>query len=228
MSDEDEYVPCQGDMVVFDRPPRDQAQRRVFQVVGHDARTGTTTFARLPRALTAQEMAERGARKVPVLSPSELEPDWAGAGHRLAREGAGRRPKIYQLGGSGGYLKMAPADEQAATALAQSAADQSGEPVLLARTGTGELIIGSPEALETAGEGLGAQTLLVVQPGLVGSSSITQRQARELLGSDRARDAVEGALASVPAMPSSAGRVAAEAVLRAVAELFLPEARAGQ
>ena len=51
---------------------------------------------------------------------------------------------------------MVLADEQAALALAQRAADQTGEPVLLAQTGSGELIIGSRGALETAGEGLGS------------------------------------------------------------------------
>jgi hypothetical protein len=82
---------------------------------------------------------------------------------------------------------MLRADEQAALALAQRAADQAGEPVLLARAGTGELVIGSPEVLQAVGEALGAQALLAVQPGLDGSGgSITLRQARELLGSDRA------------------------------------------
>jgi hypothetical protein len=89
---DDEYVPRQGDMVIFDRPPPEGGQHRVlvFQVTSHDAQTGMTTFARLPRALSAHEMAELGARKLQVVPPSELEPDWAGAGRRLAREGAGR------------------------------------------------------------------------------------------------------------------------------------------
>ena len=227
MSDEDEYVPQQGDMVIFDRPPPEEGQPRAFQVASHDAQTGMTTFARLPRALSAHEMAELGARKVQVVPPRALEPDWAGAGRRLAGEGAGRRSKIYQLAGLDGYLRMARADEQAALALAQRAADQAGEPVLLAQTGTGELIIGSPGALEAAGEGLGTQTLLVVQPGLLGSSSgITLRQARELLGSDRAREAAVAALASVTALPASVGRAAAEAVLQAIAELLPPEKKA--
>ncbi len=153
MSDEDEYVPQAGDMVIFDRPPSAEAQHRVFQLASRDAQTGMTTFARLPRALSAHELAELGARKVHVVSPSELEPDWAGAGRRLATEGAGRRPKIYQLAGPGGYWTMVPADEQAALALAQRAADQAGEPVLLAQTATGELIIGSRGALETVARG---------------------------------------------------------------------------
>jgi hypothetical protein len=224
MSHEDEYVPQQGDMVIFDRPPPEGGRHRVFQVASHDAQTGMTTFARLPRALSAHEMAERGAEKVQVVSPGELEPDWAGAGHRLAREGAGGRPRIYQLAGLGGHLRMVQADEQAALALAQRAADQTGEPVLLAQTGSGELIIGSRDALEAAGEGLGTQTLLDVQPGLSGSGgSISMSQARELLSSDRAREAVAAALASVPELPASAGDAAVEAALQAIAELLPAE-----
>jgi|HubBroStandDraft_6_1064221.scaffolds.fasta_scaffold23946_3 hypothetical protein len=223
MSEEAEYVPQQGDMVIFDRPPPEAGQHQVFQVASRDAQTGMTTFARLPRALSAHELAELGARKVQVVSPSEVEPDWAGAGRRLAREGAGRRPKIYQLADLGGYLRMLLADEQAALAMAQRAADQGGEPVLLAQTGNGELIIGSGDAFETTGEGLGTQILLVVQPGLLGSSSITLRQAREFLGSYRAREAVAAALASVPALPASVGSAAAEAVLQAIAALLPPE-----
>jgi hypothetical protein len=65
MSDEDKYVPRQGDMVIFDRPPLEGGQHsvlqhRVFQVASHDAQTGMTTFARLPRALSAHEMTELG------------------------------------------------------------------------------------------------------------------------------------------------------------------------
>jgi len=223
MSHEDNYVPQQGDMVIFDRPPPGGDKHRVFQVASHDAQTGMTTFARLPRAFSAHEMAELGARKVQVVSPNELEPDWAGAGRWLAREGAGRRPKIYQLAGLDGHQRMVPADEQAALALAQRAADQTGEPVLLARTGTGELIIGSHGALETVGEGLGTQALLVVRPGPLGGSGITLRQVRELLGSDRARETVVGVLASVSASLASEGSSAAEAVLQAIAELLPSE-----
>jgi hypothetical protein len=217
MSDEDDYVPRQGDMVIFDRPPPEWEQHRAFQVASHDAQTGMTTFARLPHALSAHEMAELGARNVQVVSPNELESDWAGAARWLAREGAGRRPKIYQLAGLDGHWKMAPADEQAALALAQRAADQAGEPVVLVQTGSGELIIGSRGALEAVGDGLGTRTPLLVQPGLLGSS--TPRETRELLGSDRAHEAVAAALASVPELPASVGSAAAEAVLQAIAEL---------
>lgn len=225
MHDKDDYVPRQGDMVVFDRPPPEAVQRRVFRVASYDTQTGMTTFARLQRALSAHEMTGLGARKVRVLSPSELEPRWAGAGARLAREGAGRRPRIYQLAtDAGGGLRMVPADEQAALALAQRAADQMGEPVLLARTGTGELIIGTSSDLETVGEELGTQILLLVDSGLPGiSGSITLRQARELLGGDHAREAVAVALASVAALPAQASGAATEAVLLAIAELLPPE-----
>jgi hypothetical protein len=232
MSGRDEYIPRPGDMVAFDRTPLEGGrpavpQHRVFQVASHDAQTGMTTFSRLPRALSAHEMTELGARKLQVVSPGELEPDWAGAGRRLAREGAGRRPKIHQFAGLGGYWRMVLADEQAALALAQRAADQAGEPVVLAQTGSGELIIGSRRALETVGEGLGTQIVLVVQPGLPGSGgSMTLRQARELLGSDRAREAVAAALASVPGLPASAGGAAAAAVLQAIAGLLPPEKEA--
>jgi len=93
MSDEDEHVLRQGDMVIFDRPPLEGGQQsvfqhRVFQVASHDAQTSMTTFARLPRALSAHEMTELGARKLQIMSPSELEPDWAGAG---TQAGQGRR-----------------------------------------------------------------------------------------------------------------------------------------
>jgi hypothetical protein len=119
---------------------------------------------------------------------------------------------------------MLRADEHAALTLAQRAADQAGETVLLARTGTGELVIGSPEVLRAVGEALRAQVVLAVQPGLDGSGgSVTLRQARELLGSDRAREAVAAALASVPGPPALAGNTAAEAVLQAVAGLLPPE-----
>jgi hypothetical protein len=116
---------------------------------------------------------------------------------------------------------MARADEQAALALAQRAADQAGEQVLLARAASGELVIGSPDALEAVGEGLGTQVLLAVQPGLSGSGgSITLRQARELLGGGPAREAVAAALASVPGLPAPAGNAAVEAILQAIGELL--------
>ena len=60
MNDDDEYVPRQGDMVIFGRPPPEGGQQTVFQVASHDAQTGMTTFARLPRALQAREMAGLG------------------------------------------------------------------------------------------------------------------------------------------------------------------------
>jgi hypothetical protein len=118
---------------------------------------------------------------------------------------------------------MLQADAQAALALAQRAADQSGETILLARTPTGELVIGTPDVLGAVGEALGARPLLAAYPGLDGSGgSVTLEQARELLGGDRAREAVAAALASVPELPASAASTAAEAVLRAIASLLPP------
>ena len=105
MTDEDQYIPRQGDMVIFDRQPVEEGQRRAFRVASHDARTGMTTFARLPRTLSAHEMTELGARRVRVVPPSELEPDWEGAGRRLATVGAGHKPKIHQLASLGGCAR---------------------------------------------------------------------------------------------------------------------------
>jgi hypothetical protein len=64
---------------------------------------------------------------------------------------------------------MLQAAAQAALALAQRAADQSGETILLARTPTGELVIGTPNVLGAVGEALGARPLLAAHPGLDGS-----------------------------------------------------------
>jgi hypothetical protein len=49
MSDEEQYVPRRGDMVIFDRPPPEGGRHGVFQVASHDAQSGMTTFVRLPR-----------------------------------------------------------------------------------------------------------------------------------------------------------------------------------
>lgn len=226
MRDEEEYSPQPGDMILFGRPPLDDGRKkRLFRVVGHDAETGTT-FEGLPRALSAGELAELGARPTQVKPLGKLKPDWAAAGRRLAREGAGGRPKIHHVFAPsvGGWV-MAPADEQAALALAQRAADQTGEPVLLARAGSGELIIGTHAALEAVGGGLGTQVILVVQPGL--SDSMTMGQLRDLLSSDRVRAAVAVALASAGNSTSPAGDTTAEAALRAIAELLPPEQETG-
>lgn len=223
MSDEGAYVPQPSDTVVFDHPLPDGGKRRLFQVQDHDAQTGVTRLAGFSRSLSAREMADLGAKRVQVVSPGDLVPDWAGAGRRLSREGAGDRPKIYQLAFSrlGGHCMMAQADEQAALALAQRAADQTGEPVLLARIDSGELVIGSPDAVEAVGDGLGMHVMLSVQPGLSGSGgSITLRQASELLGDGRAHEAVAAALTSALDVPASLGDAAAEAVLQAIAGLL--------
>jgi hypothetical protein len=87
-----------------------------------------TSFTGLSRVLSADEMAERGARKISVVAPGELTPDWSIAGRRLAEKGAGNKPKIHHLSPAGGGLRMLQADAQAALALAQRAADQSGVP----------------------------------------------------------------------------------------------------
>jgi hypothetical protein len=225
MSDEGIYIPQQGDLVFFESPPPEWGQTRLFRVADHDSQTGATTFVRLPRALSAHELTKLGARRVPVVEASE--PDWAAEGDRLARDGAGRRSKIHQIARTNigdGHRRMAWADDQAALALAQRAADEIGEPVLLSQTGTGELVIGSPDDLDVAGEGLGTQILLTAKPGLSGSGgSITLRQARELLGGEQAREAVAAALSSVAKLPASAGSAATDAVLRAISELLPPE-----
>ena len=224
MSDDSACVPLPGDMVKFERPPIDQGARRLFRVASHDAQTGMTSFTGLCRALSADEMAERGARKISVVAPGELTPDWSVAGRRLAEKGAGHNPKIHHLSPIAGGLRILQADAQAALALAQRAADQSGETIFLARTATGELVIGTPDVLGAVGEALGARPALAVHPGLDGSGgSVTLGQARELLGSDRAREAVGGALASVPELPAPAASAATEAVLRAVASLLPAE-----
>jgi hypothetical protein len=224
MSDDGAYVPQPGDMVKFERPPSDEGGRRFFRVASHDAQTGMTSFTGLSPAMPAEEMAERGARKISVAAPGEFKPDWSAAGCGLAEKGAGHKPKIHQLSPAAGGLRMLQADAQAALALAQRAADQSGQTILLARTATGELVIGTPEVLGAVGEALRARALLAVQPGMGGSGgSVTLGQARELLGSERAREAVAAALASVPELPASAASTAAEAVLRAIATLLPPE-----
>jgi len=223
MSGEDGLaLPQSGDLMLFDRPP-EGGVGRAFRVAEYDAGTGLTTFAEVGRVptqigpLSAQEIAALGGRKVDVLPPGAVVPDWIGPGRKLARDGAGSRPKIHQLAESQfGGLRMAAVDEQAALALAQRAADQTGERWLLARSGSGELIIGTEDALAEAGEGLGAQVLLAVEPG--SSGSITARQARDLLA--RAVEEAATALASMPGGSALDASTAVEAVLAAIADLF--------
>jgi hypothetical protein len=119
---------------------------------------------------------------------------------------------------------MGGADDEAALALAQRAAADSGAPVVLARASSGHLVIGGTEALGEVSEGLGAQTLLEVQPGLLGDSGcMTVREAHQLLGSDRAREAAAAALAQLREVPGPDDRAAADAVLQAVASLLPAE-----
>jgi hypothetical protein len=214
-------------VVTFERPPDKLSQQRRYRVTWHDDETGMTVLAGFPRALSAQEIAELGGSMTEAITLAEPNPDWAPAGRMLDRAGAGDRPKIHQFHGpsQGGHYWLKPADDQAALALAQRAADETGEPWVLARTASGNLFIGSHGALHEAGEGLGARFLLEVQPGILGDSgSVTLSQARELVVSDRASDAVADVLAAMTGLPDSAVGAVADAVLQALAGL-LPAAR---
>lgn len=85
-------------------------------------------------------------------------------------------------------------------------------------------MIGGTEALGEVSEGLGTQTLLEVQPGLLGDSGcMTVREAHQLVGSDRARAAVAAALARLREVPGPDDQSAADAVLQAVASLLPAE-----
>jgi hypothetical protein len=231
MSTEDEYVPQAGDWFVFDQPPGSGNPKIIFQVTGYDPVTGITTFASDPAypvpGMSAQEMAERGARKLPPpISPDKFTPDWARAGRSLARDGNGDKTKIYQLSQTrlAGQWLMGGADDEAALALAQRAAADSGAPVVIARASSGHLVIGGTDALGEVSEGLGAQTLLEVQPGLLGDSRcMTVREARQLLSSERALEAAAAALAQLWEVPGWDDRAAADAVLQAVASLLPTE-----
>lgn len=139
MSTEDVYVPQAGDWFVFDQPPIRTHGNVIFQVTGHDSVTGITTFASDPAhpvpGMSAQEMAVRGARKLPPPIPADqFTPDWSRAGRHLARDGNGDKTKIYQLSRAreAGQWVMGGADDEAALALAQRAAADSGAPVVLA------------------------------------------------------------------------------------------------
>jgi hypothetical protein len=212
--------------VTFERPPDKLSEQRRYRVTEHNYETGMTMIEGFPRALSAQEMSELGASMAPVILPEELKPDWEPAGRMLDRAGAGDRPKIYQFSvrSPDGYYALKPADDQAALALAQRAADETGESWVLARTASGNLVVGSHDALQRAGEGLGAQFLLEVQPGILGDGdSVTLSQARELVGSDRAREAVADVLASMAGLPDSAIGAVADAVLQAIVGLLPAE-----
>lgn len=72
-------------------------------------------------------------------------------------------------------------------------------------------------------QGLAARIRVTVEPSLPGDgNSVTLWQARELLGSDRARQEVAAALASVPGIAPVAETVI-DTVLRAVAGLLPAE-----
>jgi hypothetical protein len=204
-----EYVPQPGDVVVFDRPPDGGGGQRSFRVASHDAGTGLTRFDGLAESLSAQQLAELGAKKaIKVEAGQQLKANWAGAARRLVAEGAGSRSKIQQVCRphvAGGGHVMRTADDQAALALAQQAADDIGEPIILARVRSGELLIGSQPAFEAVAEAYGAQTILVVQPQSPGTSGwLTARQARERISGQQARDALSAALSSATDMSEEA------------------------
>jgi hypothetical protein len=155
-----------------DRPPARDSRHRLFRVSSHDADTGMTTFSQLPEPLSARRLGELGARKANVLRPDAVKSDWPGAARRLAREGAGDRSKIQHAyrprSLAGNQHVLAQADDQAALALAQQAADDTGEPVILARVRSGELFIGNEDAFAALADAYEAQTILVVQPASPG------------------------------------------------------------
>jgi hypothetical protein len=218
MDEPEQYDPQPGDVVFFDRWPVDGSQPRprgdvrpgqrskyaLFRVANHDAATGMTRFADLPDPLSAAQIAEFGGRKTNPIRPWEApKRSWANAACRLARDGAGSRSKIrhafqpilYAFQPPCGHL-VRDADEQAALALAQRAADDRREPVIVARVRSGELLIGNAVAIEEMGEAFGAETIVVAQPGATeGDSRFTSRQVRELLTSRPAKEAITTALA---------------------------------
>jgi hypothetical protein len=208
MEEPHEYVPQPGDMVVFDRPPDGNPRHRLFHVASHDADTGLTTFTGLAEPLSAQQLAELGAEKARVIAPGELKPNWEGAARRLAAEGAGRRDKIHQVyrphGDIGGHHVLGAVDGQAALALAQQAADDISEPIILARVRSGELLIGTQSAFQAVAEAYGAQTVLVVQPASLTNGWLSTRQAIERVSSQQARDALSSALSPACQLPDQA------------------------
>jgi hypothetical protein len=225
---EGSYVPAPGDMVVFDRPPAADSRHRLFRVSGHDAGTGMTTFSQLPEPLSARRLAELGARKASVLRPDEVTSDWPGAARRLAREGAGDRSKIQHAyrprSVAGNQHVMGHADDQAALALAQQAADDTGEPVILARVRSGELLIGNENAFAAVAGAFEAQAILVVHPASPGHDGrLTLRQARELISGQRAREVISAALSSAAQMPDLATSVITNKVIDGLTGLLSAE-----
>lgn len=197
--------------MVFDRPPDGGGGQRAFRVAVHDAGTGRTTFDDLAEPLSAQQLAELGAKKAIKVEAGQFKANWQGAARRLAADGAGSRSKIQQVYRphvSGNHHVMRSADDQAALALARQAADDIGEPIILARVRSGELLIGNEPAFEAIAEAYGAQAILVVEPASLGTGGrLTPRQARECISGQRARDAISDAVSSATEM-SDAGRSA--------------------
>jgi hypothetical protein len=225
---EGSYIPAPGDMVVFDRPPAGDNRHRLFRVSSHDAGTGMTTFSQLPEPLSARRLGELGARKAKVLRPDEVKSDWPGAARRLAREGAGGRSKIQHVyrprSVAANQHVIGHADDQAALALAQQAADDMGEPVILARVRSGELLIGNENAFEAVADAYGAETILMVHPASPGDGGwLTLRQARELISGQRAREVISAALSSAAQMPDLASSVITSEVIDGLTGLLSSE-----
>jgi hypothetical protein len=167
MDEAGEYVPQPGNLVFFDRPPGGDARHRLLHVASHEVSTGLTTFDGLAESLSARQLAELGAMRVRVVAPGEVKANWVGAARRLAAEGAGDRSKIQQVYqphvAVAGHV-MRTADDQAALALARQLADDIGEPIILARVRSGELLIATQPAFPAVADAYEAETLLVIHP----------------------------------------------------------------
>jgi hypothetical protein len=228
------FVPEPGDMVRFDRPPDgslrapDGSPLRLFQVASHDADTGLTTFTGLPDPLSAGQIAELGGSKLWRPDDPKRKVDWTHMARKLAREGAGSRTKIRHAFQPirfvrGGHM-VRDADEQAALALAQRAADDRREPVIVARLRSGELMIGNALAFEEMGEAFGAETTVVAQPGAAeGDSRFTARQVRELLTSLPAKEAITTALTYGLDLPDPVVEARVNDITRALTGLLASE-----
>jgi hypothetical protein len=197
-------------------------------VASHDADTGLTTFTGLPDPLSAGQIAELGGSKLWRPDDPKRKVDWTHMARKLAREGAGSRTKIRHAFQPirfvrGGHM-VRDADEQAALALAQRAADDRREPVIVARLRSGELMIGNALAFEEMGEAFGAETTVVAQPGAAeGDSRFTARQVRELLTSLPAKEAITTALTYGLDLPDPVVEARVNDITRALTGLLASE-----
>jgi hypothetical protein len=208
MDEAGEYVPQPGDLVFFDHPPGGDARHRLLHVAGHEVSTGLTTFDGLAESLSAPQLAELGAKQVRVVAPGEVEVNWEGAARRLAAEGAGDRSKIQQVYqphvAVAGHV-MRTADDQAALALARQAADDIGEPIILARVRSGELLIATQSVFRAVADAYEAQTILVIHRTSPSTSGwLTPRQVRERISGQQARDAISAAFSTAIEIPVTA------------------------